>query len=93
LSPVEPGVGDYGAEGTFGLCEIMVRTPWRKKGYARGIHDELMRQRTEARASLLVDHEHPKVRDLYGAWGYRKVGETRPFPDSPLYDAMVLDLR
>jgi ribosomal protein S18 acetylase RimI-like enzyme len=93
LSPVDPSVRDYGADGTFGLCEIMVRLPWRGKGVARGIHDELMRQRPERRASLLVDHERPKVRALYEKWGYRGVGEMQPYPDSPRYDALVLPLR
>lgn len=93
LDPADPDVRDYGEDGTFGLCEIMVRAPWRGKGIARGIHDELMAQRREARASLLVDAEHPKVRALYEGWGYRKVGQMQPFEDSPLYDAMVLNLR
>lgn len=92
LDPVDPGVQDYGRGGIFGLCEIMVLRPWRGKGIARGIHDELMGQRTETRASLLVDSEHPKVVALYEGWGYRKVGQMQPFKDSPLYDAMVLDL-
>ncbi|MEU0841850.1 GNAT family N-acetyltransferase [Streptomyces sp. NPDC005962] len=93
LSPVEPSVRNYGSDGTFGLCEIMVRLPWRGKGVARGIHDELMRQRAEERASLLVDHERRKVRALYEKWGYRLVGEIQPFSDSPRYDALVLPLR
>ncbi|MGW0819894.1 GNAT family N-acetyltransferase [Streptomyces sp. NPDC002845] len=87
-----PSTREYGVEGTFGLCEIMVRTPWRGKGIARGIHDELMRLRTETRASLLVDSQRPKVRALYESWGYRKVGQMQPFEDSPRYDAMVLDI-
>lgn len=92
LNPADPAVREYGEAGTFGLCEIMVRTPWRGKGIARRIHDELMRPRTEARASLLVETGHPKVRALYEGWGYRKVGEMHPFEDSPRYDAMALDL-
>ncbi|MFD7899637.1 GNAT family N-acetyltransferase [Streptomyces sp. NPDC059743] len=92
LEPVDSGVRDYGEKGTFGLCEIMVLRPWRGKGIAQGIHDELMEQRGETRASLLVDSEHPKVRALYERWGYRKVGQMQPFEDSPLYDAMLLDL-
>ena len=51
-----------------------------------------MAQRREARASLLVDTEHPKVRALYESWGYRQVGQMQPFEDSSLYDAMVLPL-
>jgi len=77
---------------TFGLCEIMVREPWRGTGIARTLHDELMRDRPEARASLLVDETHPRVRATYERWGYRGVGQLRPAEDAPQYDQMVLDL-
>lgn len=88
-----PEVYEYGAGGAmFGLCEIMVRRPWRGAGVARTIHDDLMRERPEPRASLLVERDHPRVRTTYERWGYRAVATSRPFPDSPLYDAMVLDL-
>lgn len=91
--PVSPDVHDYGVGGAmFGLCEIMVREPWRGTGIARVIHDALMRDRPELRASLLVDRTHPRVRATYERWGYRAVATAQPFPDSPVYDAMVLDL-
>lgn len=80
------------SEDTFGLCEIMVRTPWRGAGIARTLHDELMRERTERRASLLVEETHPRVRATYGRWGYRTVGRLRPADDAPVYEAMVMDL-
>jgi hypothetical protein len=28
----------------------------------------------------------------YARWGWRKAGEVKPFPDAPLYDAMILPL-
>lgn len=91
---VDPGVHQYGCDGdTFGLCEIMVRRPWRGAGIARTIHDELMRDRPEPRASLLVESDHVRVRETYGRWGYRRVASSQPFPDSPRYEAMVLELR
>ncbi|MGW6603341.1 N-acetyltransferase family protein [Streptomyces sp. NPDC055036] len=77
---------------TIGLFEIMLRAPWRGQGIARGIHDELMGQRSEQRAALTVEQAHPKVRTLYENWGYHKVGEIKPTSDSPLYDALLLDL-
>lgn len=89
-----PEVYGYGIDGRmFGLCEIMVRAPWRGAGVARTIHDELMRERPEPRASLLVEREHPRVRATYERWGYRAVATSQPFADSPLYDAMVLTLQ
>ncbi|WP_225848205.1 GNAT family N-acetyltransferase [Streptomyces sp. HPF1205] len=88
-----PEVRDYGVGGNmFGLCEIMVRAPWRGAGAARTIHDELMRDRPEPRASLLVEQSHPRVRATYERWGYQAVATSRPYPDAPAYDAMVLDL-
>jgi ribosomal protein S18 acetylase RimI-like enzyme len=80
------------AAGTFGLCELMVRKAWRGTGIARALHDELMRDRPEARASLLVEETHPRVRATYQRWGYQTVGRLRPTPDAPQYAAMVLDL-
>jgi len=78
---------------TFALFELMVRAPWRKTGVSRALHDELISGRPERRISLLVEHDHLKVRALYEKWGYRHVGVRRPNPDAPMYDAMVLDPR
>ncbi|MFI6658171.1 N-acetyltransferase [Streptomyces sp. NPDC050523] len=78
---------------TFALSELMVVEKARGTGAARAIHDELLRGRPEERATLLVEHDHPKVRALYEAWGYEWFGEVLPFPDSPQYDAMILRLQ
>ncbi|MER5358520.1 transcriptional regulator [Streptomyces sp. NPDC002785] len=50
---------------TYALSELMVRTPWRKTGSARRLHNELLAARPEQRATLLVLQDHPKVRALY----------------------------
>ncbi|MFE9340815.1 acetyltransferase [Streptomyces sp. NPDC007063] len=70
----------------------MVREPWRKTGTAEQLHRALMDARDEALAALLVDVTHPKVEALYTSWGYRKVGEDQPFPDSPVYAVMIANL-
>lgn len=77
---------------TFKLCENMLRAKWRKRGVSRVMHDELMSHRREERAELLVRRERPRLRAMYESWGYQHGGEKLPFPDSPLYDVMVLDL-
>jgi GNAT superfamily N-acetyltransferase len=77
---------------TFFLFELMVRVPWRKTGTAARLHEELLRDRTEERVSLTVEHDHPRVRALYERWGYRHVGSTHPFPDAPLLDVMLRPL-
>ncbi|WP_329217998.1 GNAT family N-acetyltransferase [Streptomyces sp. NBC_01485] len=78
---------------TFKLCENMLRPEWRKRGVSPLMHDELMSHRQEKRAELLVRRERPRLRALYEGWGYEHAGEKLPFPDSPLYDVMVLTLR
>lgn len=89
-----PEVREYGVAGDmFGLCEIMVRAPWRGAGIARTVHAVLMDGRPEPRASLLVERENTRARAMYERWGYRAVATSQPIPDAPLYDAMVLDLR
>lgn len=78
---------------TFAGNEIMVRSPWRGRGYARALHDALRRTRTEERATLLVRPDNTAARTAYLSWGWRKIGELQPFDDSPVFDAMILELR
>jgi ribosomal protein S18 acetylase RimI-like enzyme len=88
-----PEVREYGVGGdVFGLCELMVRVPWRGAGVARTVHDVLMEGRSEARASLFVERENTRARALYERWGYRPVATSQPTPDAPPYDVMVLEL-
>lgn len=77
---------------TFFLSELMVREKWRKTGLSQRLTAALMDSRNEALAMLFVDTEHPRVQALYESWGYRKVGERQPFPDSPRYAVMLADL-
>lgn len=77
---------------TLALFELMVRQPWRGTGLAHRIHEQLLSGRPEERVTLLVDPTHPKVQALYERWGYRNIGDQRPFPDSPLYATMLRPL-
>ncbi|WP_181785493.1 GNAT family N-acetyltransferase [Streptomyces phytophilus] len=78
---------------TFGVSEVMVRPKWRKTGISRRLHDSLLEGRPEALTTLSVDRDHPKVQALYESWGYRKVGEDKPFEDSPTFSIMVSERR
>jgi GNAT superfamily N-acetyltransferase len=77
---------------TFHVSELMVRPRWRKTGTAQRLHEALLADRTEALAALLVDPDHPKVEALYETWGYRRIGNRQPFPDSPNFTVMLRDL-
>ncbi|WP_446033971.1 N-acetyltransferase family protein [Streptomyces olivaceus] len=80
-------------DSTFSVSELMVRPRWRKTGTAKHLHETLLDDRPESLAVLLVDPGHPKVRALYEEWGYRRVGNRQPFPDSPNFTVMLRDLR
>ncbi|MGS2589612.1 GNAT family N-acetyltransferase [Streptomyces hebeiensis] len=77
---------------TFSYSELAVSTKWRKKGVAKLLSRALLDGRDDDMAVLLVDVEHPRVQALYESWGFRKIGEDRPFPDSPVYAVMLAEL-
>ncbi|MFI5987081.1 GNAT family N-acetyltransferase [Streptomyces sp. NPDC051555] len=93
LTAVPADVVEETGTRTYALSELMVRTPWRKTGTARQLHDALLAARTEERATLLVDQNHPKVWALYESWGWQTLGDLRPrIQDAPLFHAMLLEL-
>ncbi|TQS43884.1 GNAT family N-acetyltransferase [Cryptosporangium phraense] len=77
---------------TFALNEIMVQESWRRRGIARSLHDTLLGGRPELRATLLVDPDNDPARNAYLSWGWRTLGHLQPFPDAPVYEALVIDL-
>lgn len=79
-------------ETTFHLSELAVLPRARKTGEGLRLHDQLLRGRSEALSTLLVDTTHPKVVARYQEWGYASVGSGRQFPDSPVYEVMVKPL-
>lgn len=78
---------------TFALVELLVRAPWRRQGIARAMHDLLLTDRTEKRATLTVLPAARPAREAYRKWGWRKVAQKRnPLPGSPLFDVMLRQL-
>ncbi|MEW1718643.1 GNAT family N-acetyltransferase [Streptomyces sp. NPDC093109] len=78
---------------TYAVSELMLRPKWRKTGASDALHQALLAERDEDLAVLLVDSGHPKVRERYEGWGYRRVGTQRPAVDAPVCDVMVKALR
>jgi ribosomal protein S18 acetylase RimI-like enzyme len=89
---VDPALLEETGDRTFALTEIMVRERWRRQGYARALHDALLKDRPEERATLLVLPDNVPARSAYLSWGWNKLGELQPFDDAPVYDAMVVRL-
>lgn len=91
----EPGPGFTTEDGTrtFALSEIMVRQAFTGQGIAHALHDELLRPRTEKRATLLVRPDNTTAYAAYTRWGWRKAARLRPgWPGAPLMDVLLLDL-
>jgi len=77
---------------TFAVIELAVDRSLRRHGVARLLHAHLLAGLTEERATLLVRPEADAARCAYLSWGYQRLGRLRPFPDAPVYDAMVKNL-
>ena len=91
LDQVPQGFTDETGTRTFALNELHVRTPWRGRGVATRLHAELLAHRKEERATILVRPDNP-ARSTYLHWGYQVIGRLQPYPDSPVYDALILKL-
>lgn len=78
---------------TFGLMELAVRAPWRGQGVARRLHETLLDGVEADRVLLNVQPDSKAASAAYRAWGYRKVGEARPWHGAALHDVMLLELR
>jgi GNAT superfamily N-acetyltransferase len=92
LTEAPSGLLDETGSRTFALCEIMTRQPWRGTGIARALHDEVLAERTEERATLLVEPEN-SARDIYTHWGWTKIGQQRPgWEGAPIYDSLIFPL-
>jgi GNAT superfamily N-acetyltransferase len=72
--------------------EFAVHPRFQRNGYGRRLHNELLTRRPEPLAHLLVRVDNAPARSAYAAWGWRKIGQSQPFPDSPVLDALVIPL-
>jgi GNAT superfamily N-acetyltransferase len=75
---------------TFALTELLVRAPWRRQGIAQTLHDLLLANRPEERATVTVLPAATPAQNAFRTWGWRKVARTRDAgPDSPPSDVLV----
>lgn len=78
---------------TVAISELLVRSPWRRRGIARALHNDFLARRSEGRATLLVEPDNHPATAAYAHWGWRNVGQLRPTWDgAPLYNVLVVDL-
>ncbi|MGH3439130.1 MAG: GNAT family N-acetyltransferase [Pseudonocardiaceae bacterium] len=77
---------------TFAIIELAVRGPYRRQGVGCQLHAHLIAGLSEERITLLVRPEVSAPRQAYLSWGYRTVGQIRPFSGAPIYNAMIKQL-
>jgi GNAT superfamily N-acetyltransferase len=78
---------------TFALAELLVRASWRRQGIGRALHDLILADRPEERATLTVPPAAAPAQHAFRNWGWRKVARTRgEQPGSPVSDVLVTTL-
>src|SRR6266511_485703 len=91
IEGADPNLTEETGNRTFAFREILVRKAFQHRGYAHQLHNELLANRSEERATLLVRGDNP-ARLLYARWGWSQVGFLQPYPDSPRFESTVLPL-
>ena len=78
---------------TFALVELLVRAAWRRQGIAGALHDLILADRSEERATLTVRPTATAAQHAFRKWGWRKVARTRDSePGSPVSDVLITAL-
>ena len=78
---------------TFALVELVVRASWRRQGIGRALHDLVLQDRPEERATLTIPPAATPAQNAFRNWGWRKVARTRgDEPGSPVSDVLVTTL-
>ena len=72
--------------------EFAVHPKFQRRGFGRRIHDELLRERPEKAALLLVRQDNVPAQAAYASWGWSKGGTKKPFEDAAEFDVLVLNL-
>jgi len=78
---------------TFALTALLVRAAWRRQGIGRSLHELIMGERPEERATLTVPPGAAAAQTAFRNWGWRRVARTRgPDPGDPVLDVLVMAL-
>ncbi len=78
---------------TFALVELLVRASWRRQGIAATLHDLILENRPEERATLTVLPTATPAQQAFQKWGWRKVARTRDGgPGAPVSDVLITPL-
>jgi GNAT superfamily N-acetyltransferase len=78
---------------TFALVELVVRASWRRQGIARALHDLILANRAEERATFAIVPAATPAQSAFRKWGWRKVARRRDdCPGRPVSDVLITTL-
>jgi len=78
---------------TFALVELLVRASWRRQGIGATLHDLILENRPEERATLTLPPTAVPAQQAFRKWGWRKVARTRDGgPGSSVSDVLITTL-
>jgi ribosomal protein S18 acetylase RimI-like enzyme len=78
---------------TFALVELLVRASWRRQGIGATLHDLILSERPEERATVVVAPSATAAQQAFQSWGWRKVARTRdPGNAASVADILLLTL-
>jgi GNAT superfamily N-acetyltransferase len=93
LTPLPPGVTEERPGRTLAIIEMVVLPSWRRMKVASTMHDMLLAERTEERATLAAHPAAQAARAAYAKWGYREVTQVHnQLPGNPIYGLLVKPL-
>jgi GNAT superfamily N-acetyltransferase len=83
---------------TFALTQLLVRASWRRQGIGAELHDLILDDRAEERATVRLPPGAVAAQAAFRNWGWAKVGRSRgaapgPGPAAPGYDVLVRPAR
>jgi hypothetical protein len=94
LGPLPPELTEEWPGRTWALTDLMVRAPYRRLHLAAAVHDRLLGDRPEERATMTVLPAAAAAQAAALRWGWHKVGQKRnPLPGAPVFDVMVKALK
>ena len=77
---------------TFAVVDLLVRASWRRQGIAQTLHDLILADRPEERATLTVLPAAAAAQHAFRAWGWHRVARTQGGADAPVADVLVTEL-
>jgi ribosomal protein S18 acetylase RimI-like enzyme len=79
---------------TFALADLAVRAAWRRQGLGRDLHDLILRDRPEERATAVLVPAAGPAQHAFRSWGWRRVARTHDEDGGgQISDVLIIPLR